>query len=86
MHKSFGACERATSGRHVSKKWRRLHVLDVYFVSLSCFRDKKSCSIFYIVQFLLFAAFVSLRTNIRLRALSAARREYLRLEKWLGAK
>ena len=42
MHRSFGACERATSGS---------------------------------LLFLLFGALVSLRTNIRLRALSAARRE-----------
>ena len=56
--------------------------------NLSCFfkrflfGNKKSCSIFYTEQFLLFAAFVSLQTNIQLCTLSAARHEYLRLEKW----
>ena len=33
------------------------------------------------VQFLLFAAFALMRTNIQLRTLSAARRAYLRIEK-----
>ena len=61
--------------RHVSKKWWRFHFLIVYFISLSCFRNKKS------VQFLLFVAFVSLRTNVRLCALSAVIHAYLCLEK-----
>ena len=46
------------------------------------FQEKKSCSIFYMVQFLLFSAFALLRMNIQLPALSAVRRAYLGLEKW----
>ena len=43
--------------------------------------DILCASIFSVLQFLLFVAFALLRTNIRLRALSAVMRTYLRLEK-----
>ena len=56
----YGLCKLGINDVMYIRNDNGFNFLIVYFVSLSCFRNEKSCLIFYIVQFLLFADFAPL--------------------------